>query len=166
MLLAVASFADPMTLPTGSWQTEPFTYMNAGDFFSNTYIASATDPLIVTGYYVTGDYYNVYVNGALALTTTQVLPTDVDYGDQIPSLYADPASAFASGLFSTGQLSVNAGDWITISDQYPPGGIGEVGVFLATPEPSTFALLGVALIGGILIRRAWQHQLRRRSVVR
>lgn len=163
MLLAVACYAGPIALPVNSWQTEPFTEMNSGDFFPVTYRATFSGTLSVTGYYVTGDYYGVYINETLVGTTTQVFPTDVDYGDGFPSLYTDPASAYASGLFSTGQFSINAGDWITVSDLYPPSGIGEVGLYATAPEPATFGLIGIALIGGILIRRKRQHQVRQLS---
>ncbi len=151
LLSAVSSYAGPVTLPFDAWQTEPFTSMNPGDMFPTVYIASQAGTVDITGYYVTGDYYNVDVNGSLVLTTTQVPPLNVDYGDQTPSLYADPASAFSSGLFSTGQFSVNTGDFISIFDLYPPGGIGEVGLNLV-PEPSAFALLGMAGIGALLLR--------------
>jgi hypothetical protein len=105
----------------------------------------------VTGYYVTGDYYKVYINTAPALTTTQVIPVNVDYGDQVPPLYTNPSAAFSSGLFSTGTFNVNAGDLITIADLYLPSGIGEVGRDM-TPEPSMFMLFGLGLIGIIVFR--------------
>jgi hypothetical protein len=157
ILLLFSSLATADVLPFDTWVTEPFTLMNSGDFFPNTLVASRSGELLITGYYVTGDYYNVYDNGQLVLTTTQVTPTDVDYGDAPPfglSLYADPASAYASGLFSTGEIMVNAGDQITIADLYPPGGIGEVGAELV-PEPASLALVGseILIIAAFLLRR-------------
>jgi hypothetical protein len=152
ILCAVTSSAGPITLALNSWQTEPFTLMNPGGFFSNAYQASAAGTVDITGYYETGDYYQVYVDGTLILTTKQVSPINIDYGDQVPPLYADPGSAFSSGLFSTGHFTVNAGDLITIADLYPPSGIGEVGVELV-PEPATFSLLGFGVLAAILLRR-------------
>ena len=155
VLFAAAASAGPITLPSGSWQTEPFTFMNSGDVFPTAYQASVAGSVNITGYYVTGDYYEVFINQVLALTTKQVGPLDVDYGDS--GVYADPASGFASGLFSTGQFTVSAGDVITIADLYPPSGIGEVGVLFtptsAAPEPSTYALLGVGFLSAIFLRR-------------
>jgi hypothetical protein len=160
MLFAAAGYAGPVTLPFGAWQTEPFTLMNSGDFFPTTYIAAGSGTVEISGYYVTGDYYDVYIAGKLVLTTKQVLPTDVDYGDQAPSRYADPGSGYASGLFSSGQFTVNAGDWITISDLYPPGGIGEVGLQLLVPEPASFWLWGAGAMGVLLglRRRRTRHR--------
>ena len=149
-VFATEAAAGPVTLTTGSWQTEPFTSMNRGDFFPTAYQAPVGEFINVSGYYVTGDYYSVYVNGILALTTKPVTP-NVDYGDRTPPVYADPASAFSSGLFSTGELRVNAGDLITIADLYPPGGTGEVGIE-AVPEPAGLALIGSGLLG-LLLRR-------------
>ncbi|HUB77933.1 MAG TPA: PEP-CTERM sorting domain-containing protein [Bryobacteraceae bacterium] len=143
--LLFAGLASADTLPYQTWVTEPFTLMNSGDFFPDVLVAGHSGTLLVTGYYVTGDYYDVYDNGQLVLSTAQVPPTDVDYGDDIPSLYADPASAFASGLFSTGEVTVQAGDQITIQDFYPPSGIGEVGAEIV-PEPASIALLGGELL--------------------
>lgn len=147
--------AGPITLPVSTWVSEPFTLMPAGGFFPDAYIASADGQVLLTGYYVTGDYYRVYVNGSLALTTSQVLPTDVNYGDRNPPLYADPASAYQSGLFSRGSVLVHTGDMITIADLYPPGGIGEVAVqqAAAAPEPGTILLLSGGLSGLIVWRR-------------
>jgi hypothetical protein len=150
ILLLFSSLASAGSLSLYTWVTEPFTLMNPGDSFPNVLVASTSGELLITGYYVTGDYYDVFDNGQLVLTTTQVDPTDIDYGDEIPSLYADPASAYASGLFSTGEIMVNAGDQITIEDLYPPGGIGEVGADLV-PEPAPLAMVG----GGILIIAAF-----------
>lgn len=152
-LFAASSFAGPITLAVGSWQTEPFTSMNSGDFFPTAYQVTAPETIDITGYYVTGDYYGIYVNGTLRLTTTQVAPINIDYGDQTPPLYASPASAFSSGLFSTAQFAVNAGDLITITDLYPPGGIGEVGIE-AVPEPATCLLLILGLTLAVGVRRA------------
>lgn len=145
----------PVILTLGAWQTEPFTLMNPGDFFPTAYQAPAGELIDITGYYVTGDYYSVYINGVLSFTTKQVSPIGIDYGDQTPPLYADPASAFASGLFSTAQFRVNAGDLITIADLYPPDGIGELGI-QAVPEPAAFALLalGFLTLAAIHHRRA------------
>lgn len=150
----LAAEAGPVTLPVSTWVSEPFTLMPSGGFFPDVYIASMDGSLLLTGYYVTGDYYRVYVNGNLALTTSQVLPTDVDYGDRTPSLYTDPASAYRSGLFSTGSVAVHAGDMITIADLYPPGGIGEAAVQQVTPEPGTVLLLGCGFLAVLALRRA------------
>jgi hypothetical protein len=145
--LTFCGLASAATLPFNTWETEPFTLMNSGDFFPDVFVASGSGTVLFTGYYVTGDYYDIYDDGTLALTTVQVLPANVDYGDELPSLYADPASAYASGLFSTGSIQVQGGDQITIADLDPPGGIGEVGLELVpVPEPETFAMAAAGLL--------------------
>jgi hypothetical protein len=152
LLLAASASADPMTLPAyNTWETEPFTYMNDGDFFPDVFITGGSGYIAVTGYYETGDYYQVYDNGNLVLTTAQVSPVNVDYGDS--GFYMTPATAITSGYFSFGFVPVAAGDWISIVDLYPPAGIGEVGVELLAPEPAAIVLLCILLLTLVLLER-------------
>jgi hypothetical protein len=157
VLVTGSAFADPFTpsggnLLVGTWEVEPFTFMNPGDAFPDVFDIPQGGFLLISGYYVTGDYYDVYDNGNLVLTTTQVTPTDIDYGDNF-SEYLEPETAVGSGLFSTGEIKVKKGDEIQIVDLYPPSGIGEVGVEFVTPEPAAFVLMGTALLGFAMLRR-------------
>jgi hypothetical protein len=156
--LFVCSPAFTATLSPGAPWDQQVQLMASGDYFSTEYTAAVGEFVHVTGFYVTGDYYNVYVNGNLVLTTPQVQPIDVDLGDA-NTLYQDPGYSFASGQFSTGTFRVNANDVIAIQDLYVPQGdprIGEVAV-QAVPEPASlafcFAGFALALVSGRYRRR-------------
>lgn len=141
-----AGVANADTLGINSGWVQQIQIMNPGDYFSTFYTATDAETIDITGFYYTGDYYRVTVNGNTALTTTQVGTPDQDLGDAEPQ-YQNPGPSFTSGLFSTGTLYVNPNDVIEIYDLAPPGGIGEVGVqAVATPEPATLTLLGAGLL--------------------
>jgi hypothetical protein len=156
--LFVSASGQAATLAVGAPWDQQVQLMASGDYFNTEYTAAAAEYVRVTGFYVTGDYYNVYVNGNLVLTTPQIQPIDVDLGDT-DARFQDPGYSFSSGRFSTGTFRVSANDVIAIQDLYVPQGnprIGEVAVD-AVPEPASlafcFAGLAVAVVSGRYRRR-------------
>lgn len=144
-LSSTVANADTLGLNGGWFQQVQI--MNPGDYFSTFYTATDTEAVDITGFYYTGDYYRVTVNGNTVLTTSPVGTPNQDLGDANPQ-YQNPGDAsFTSGLFSTGTFYVNPNDVIVVYDLAPPLGIGEVGVqATATPEPTALPLLGAGLL--------------------
>ena len=148
-----ATVARADTLGLNSGWVQQIQYMNPGDYFSTFYTATDAETVDITGFYYTGDYYRVSVNGNTVLTTSPVGVPGQDLGDAYPQ-YQNPGPSYTSGLFSTGSFYVAPNDVIVIYDLAPPGGIGEVGVqAVPTPEPSAFALLGAGLLAFAAFRQ-------------
>jgi hypothetical protein len=147
-----ASVIDLSTL-VGVWDVQD-QFMDVGDFYANSYVASSAITLWFTDLFVQGDSYDVYVNGSLWYTTG-FPPLDGTF-------ITDPDTAFLSGKYASGIFALGAGDTIAFAAAALPAGFSD-GTLAVTarpsdarvPEPATWALMiaGFGLIGGALRRR-------------
>ncbi|XZG71575.1 FxDxF family PEP-CTERM protein [Chitinibacteraceae bacterium HSL-7] len=155
-LLAAALAATPFVsqaavVTPGFWQTFDFDGVDSdwSDTFSVTLTSGAW--LKVTDAYMAGDQFEVFANGySLGLTS---IPTG--YGDQIGGDYD---AAFADSRWSSGSFYLGAGTW-TISGitRVSPFGSGSAALQVApVPEPETYALMGLGLLGLAAARRRSQ----------
>jgi PEP-CTERM motif len=158
-VFAAISSADPLSID-GMWHTQFQLMQASGETFATEYTASDAETVLISGYYENTDQYQVYVNGALDLTTNAISGAAVDYGDNFGT-YTDPSTAYGSGLFSQGEFMVAADDVIKIVDIGPlfadpaqgPGEFDAQVGLMAVPEPAFVAIAGLAIAGFSLIRR-------------
>ena len=144
---ANASTIDLATL-VGSWDIQEQS-AGVGDFFDNTYYASSAYKVKFTDLYVVGDEYLVFVSGFLiGAAKTPASSTG--------TFNSDPDSAYASGDFAHGLLSLSAGDTLSFQIIAIPAGYGDstlaVTVASSSPEPASWAMMlgGFGLIGGAM----------------
>ena len=150
------SFADPYVLGDG-WHSFSWTSTGGSQVESPfTFTSAGAVAVKVTDAYVPGDRFQLFDNGHLIGTTSQINGT-APWTD-------NPDTAFASGMFSSGIFALGAGvHSLTLTDiqsptGYPGGsaflrfdGVGNGGggsvSSITTPEPGTLALVGLGLAG-------------------
>lgn len=154
--LAVATAAMPASAAVidlstliGTWHIQN-QVMNPGDFYDDSYIATSAIILKFTDFYVWGDEYEIFVNGVSAGLALAPMPPAPDN--------PDPESAFTSGLFTHGTLTLAAGDTVAFTAYTIPAGYGDGTIAVSAalvPEPATWGLMiaGFGLVGAAVRRR-------------
>ncbi len=152
---AVPSSAAVIDLSTliGVWDIQD-QFMDVGDFYDNSYVASSPINLLYTDLFVQGDSYDVYLNGDLWFTT--------DLPPQDGTFITDPETAFLSGKYPAGILALQAGDTVAFAAAAIPDGFSDGTLAVSAspsdavvPEPATWALMiaGFGLVGNALRRK-------------
>jgi hypothetical protein len=174
-LFAVVPFcasAGPLTVGTGwSYQSQ---YMAEGDMFASTYTATANETVVLTAWNAVSDQFGIYINGTLQLNSSVVPDWDVlGWSSAIPiQTFNNFDEVLLSGLYSNARFDVTNGDVISIrlthlapddGAIYADGTFGTLAIE-GVPEPGTFALLGLALLGiGLISRRRGANSRQDRS---
>lgn len=151
MVVAAPAISQAVVISPGSGWHE-FQFAGQGSVWNTTFSVNLTESawLRVADAYLAGDRFEVFANGqSLGLTS---LP--LGYGDHIDSF--DAASKDAR--WSSGRFLLGAGRYeITGVATLSPFGMGGAGVQIApVPEPETYALMGLGLIG------IWANRRRKR----
>lgn len=117
--------------------------------------------LNITDAFETGDSFQVYVDGSLALTTPSVPPL---LCGPIPDC-GNPDEAFASPAYSHGTVALGPGSYtvdIYVENSPYPDGAAYVEAISAVPEPSSILLLltVLACIGAaVRLRAGWPRAI-------
>jgi hypothetical protein len=137
--------------------------MSNGGFFSGSWSWSSSDAVSfrITDLFVASDQFKVYDFGVLVATTPGTpswssLPGVTD-PFQSPPFTDDPDTAYASGYFSSADLTFVPGSHsITIQDisipfdatgaRFPDGTVAFKAATAAVPEPSTLLTLATGLV--------------------
>lgn len=128
-------------------------FTTAGNFFDNDYFASSAVTAKFTDLYVVGDEYEIYVNGVLTGAAVTPLGADTGYFTD------DPETAFGSGNYASGLISLLAGDTLSFKITSIPSGFPDATIAVTAlsgvPEPSTWAMMiaGIGFAGASLRRR-------------
>jgi len=159
-LLATSAFVTPVSAASidlatlvGSYDIQD-DFNPVGSFFDNDYFASSAFTVKFTDLYVVGDEYNIYVNGVWVGFAGVPSGSTGTYN-------SDPDSAYASGDFAHGLISLSAGDTLSFQIAAIPSGYSDGTIAVTalaaspTPEPATWALMlgGFGAIGGAMRSR-------------
>lgn len=159
------SYADMITVG-GGWNSFSWTGTNTSQVESAfTFTSAASVAVKVTDAYVPGDRFQLFDNGKLIGTTSQLNGGSATWTD-------NPDTAFASGKFSSGIFALGAGTHSLVLEniQSPTGYPGGSAFFrvdaggnggggsvssVDTPEPGTLALVGLG-VAGLAVRRRFR----------
>lgn len=134
----------------GDWSAFSFGDVGSSWSSSYTFTLTSTANLQVTDAYLSGDQFSVYSNGTLLGNTS--LPTTL--GSQI---YGDFNSAFKDSTWSSGSWTLGPGTYeisgTTLLSPYNGGAAALRLITAAVPEPETYALMGVGLLGLLAAHR-------------
>lgn len=155
MLMLPMQAQSQTTLTPDTW----FSFSWSGLGPVSTQFTATTTTLRVTDSYVVGDMFEIFDDG-VSLGTTSVVSsaggTDEPFG-------FDADGAFASGLYSTGVFTVEAGSLIEISvfqsTDCCTGGSAFV-QSVVTPEPGTVAIFAIGLFGLAFVAMRRQELLK------
>ena len=147
--LASAASAAVIDLSTlvGTWDVQD-QFMAPGDFYTNSYFAPTAMTLKFTDLFVQGDSYSIHLNGVLQYNTS--------YPALDGTFIKNPDAAYASGKYSSGLISLAAGDTVAFDAFTIPAGYGDgtLAVTGVVPEPETYAMMFAGLAAlGLAVRR-------------